>query len=492
VAVVSRDDDSVWIYLATAVAGGADVSVAVTDSADPVLNNAVFAYTIIVSNAGPAPAAAVQLRNRLPQSTQFLSSSPGPPACVFQGSGSFEDVLCQLGTLGPGASRTVTANVRAGPSSQSLLDQALVVTHTPDGNPLNDSDTETTAANPADLSVSLTDSVDPVIPGAPFTYHVAVSSHGPAPGSFFLTQTVPQPLTVLSTNPPQPTCQASPGLVECAVGSLAVGATLDVTVDVVAPTGFTRVTSEARVDVLGLDLVADNDSDSEATRGALGIGTELLPGSRLLRSLDDPATPGEDRFLIAEDPRASYEVVVDATSGDLAPIAGALSLQRLGVDTASVLQTAGPAGTGYSRSLRFENGAAARDEVIRVRSAGCSSLCGPEDAYRIRAFETTLSAPRFNTTGTQTTVLVLQNAGAEPAAGTLWLWNAAGDLLGSRILALPALGTVTLNLATLAPGVSGSLTFSHTARHGELRGKAVSLEPATGFAFDTPLLSRPR
>jgi hypothetical protein len=41
-------------------------------------------------------------------------------------------------------------------------------------------------------------------------------------------------------------------------------------------------------------------------------------------------------------------------------------------------------------------------------------------------------------------------------------------------------------------GQSGSITVSHAGGYGALAGKAVSLEPATGYSFDTPLVSRPR
>jgi hypothetical protein len=41
-------------------------------------------------------------------------------------------------------------------------------------------------------------------------------------------------------------------------------------------------------------------------------------------------------------------------------------------------------------------------------------------------------------------------------------------------------------------GESGTLTISHDAGYGGLVGKAVALEPATGFAFDTPLIAKPR
>ena len=43
-----------------------------------------------------------------------------------------------------------------------------------------------------------------------------------------------------------------------------------------------------------------------------------------------------------------------------------------------------------------------------------------------------------------------------------------------------------------AAGMAGSITVTHTGRYGDLSGKAVALEPATGFTFDTPLTPVPR
>ena len=45
---------------------------------------------------------------------------------------------------------------------------------------------------------------------------------------------------------------------------------------------------------------------------------------------------------------------------------------------------------------------------------------------------------------------------------------------------------------TALAGQSGSITVVHDGKFGALSGKAIGLEPATGFTFDTPLLPRPR
>lgn len=49
-----------------------------------------------------------------------------------------------------------------------------------------------------------------------------------------------------------------------------------------------------------------------------------------------------------------------------------------------------------------------------------------------------------------------------------------------------------INTAAFLPGYSGSITVTHDAPYGGLAGKCVTLEPATGFSFDTPLTARPR
>ena len=38
----------------------------------------------------------------------------------------------------------------------------------------------------------------------------------------------------------------------------------------------------------------------------------------------------------------------------------------------------------------------------------------------------------------------------------------------------------------------GTITVSHDGRYGDLVGKAIALEPATGFSFDTLMVQRPR
>src|SRR5262249_53672563 len=148
-----------------------------------------------------------------------------------------------------------------------------------------------------------------------------------------------------------------------------------------------------------------------------------------------------------------------------------------------------------SRSLRVENpaGTPVGDQWVRVKSAGCT-FCTPSDVYRIRSYDTTYRVARFNNSATQITILALQNPNGSDVTGHAQFWNSAGTLLASQGFSMPARGAFVLNTVTVPglSGQSGSVTLCHDAPYGSLQGKAVALEPATGFTFDTPMLPRER
>jgi hypothetical protein len=235
------------------------------------------------------------------------------------------------------------------------------------------------------------------------------------------------------------------------------------------------------------DIQTSNDNSPGGTQN------ELVHGSDQIHDLGALAGPvaDEDWYRIGQKPFASYEVTVDATSGD---IGAGVVLERMDSGGASI-QTAQPVtiGLNYSQSLRWINATAAAvdDQYVRVMSSGCTTDCGPDDVYRLRAFETTQSIPRFNNAGTQITVLLLQNPSAYPISGNIYFWAVAGGSpLGVHAFTLPAKNTLVLNTSTVVPGVGGAITLANDGRYGDLAGKTVALEPATGFSFDSPMVPR--
>ena len=235
------------------------------------------------------------------------------------------------------------------------------------------------------------------------------------------------------------------------------------------------------------DVQTDNDNSSFTEN-------ELVHGSDQLHDLGALAGPtaDEDWYLVSQRGYSSYEVVADATSGDIGPT---LDLDRIASDGTTVVQSSVAVGVGYSRSLRFRNtgSVAVDDQYVRAQSGSCTTACTSADVYRLRFYETTYAIPRFNNAGTQITVLILQNPTDYTIGGTVYFWSPTGSLLGSSAFSLVKKQTLVLNTATVTgvSGKSGAITVSHDGRYGDLSGKTVALEPATGFSFDSPMVPRP-
>lgn len=106
---------------------GANLSLTMTDSPDPVKANRALTYTITISNAGPSAAADVVVTDSLPPSVKFVSAATTQGACTRSGT----TLTCPLGRLAPDATATVTVVVKAG-SPGLILNTASVAGTTPD------------------------------------------------------------------------------------------------------------------------------------------------------------------------------------------------------------------------------------------------------------------------------------------------------------------------------------------------------------------------
>jgi plastocyanin len=235
--------------------------------------------------------------------------------------------------------------------------------------------------------------------------------------------------------------------------------------------------------------------------GAPGVGMfgtvivldsiELAQGSDMTEDLGG----APDRYRIGQQPYSSYEVVVDALAGN-----PALQLDRVDATGIIVIQSGSPVTPtiDMTQSLRWANTTASvvDTERVRVGNSTCPTNCTTNDVYRIRAYETTLAIPRFNQSGTQVSVVILQNPSNDIISGRIYFWSPAGTLLNGTGLAFTlAPKAALIQNSGGVPGVAGNagtVTVSHNGRYGDLAGKVVALEPATGFSFDSPAILRAR
>ena len=199
--------------------------------------------------------------------------------------------------------------------------------------------------------------------------------------------------------------------------------------------------------------------------------------------------PDADFYHLAQKPHSSYEVLVDATSGDIGPT---LDVQRMAPDGTTVLQDSLPIGAGLqpqpALGQHHRGERSGRDgprEQRRVRHGLRSRRRVPGPRLRDDLLD-----PALQQRGTQITILVMQNPTNYPINATVYFWDTAGTQIGSTAVTLAPKAVTVLNTATVAPGVGGAVTVAHDGRYGDLAGKTVALEPATGFSFDSPMLPR--
>jgi hypothetical protein len=162
-------------------------------------------------------------------------------------------------------------------------------------------------------------------------------------------------------------------------------------------------------------------------------------------------------------------------------------------DVATVNNGSGGPAEAYDRSVRWMASGSTFQEFVRVTGATLYT----ENAtfgYTLRYWDSTYTVPRWNASGTQTTVFIITSLVQGTVTGNVHFFSGAGTLLHSQAITLNPNVPLVLSTAALAPlaGQSGYALVSHTAGYGGLTGKAVALEPSTGFTFDTAMAAIPQ
>ena len=173
-------------------------------------------------------------------------------------------VTCSLGSIADGASATVGIMVTT-TSEGTITDSVSVDATTPDSNAANDTDSEDTEVTPAaDLSITKTDSADPVLAGQNLTYTLVVANAGPSGATnVAVTELVPAGTTFVSADGGG---LEAGGIVTWNLGAIANGGSATVHVTVHVDEGRTAdLSNTASVAADQGDLNPTNNADTEAT-----------------------------------------------------------------------------------------------------------------------------------------------------------------------------------------------------------------------------------
>jgi uncharacterized repeat protein (TIGR01451 family) len=291
------DHDPLVVYLTPSGFVPIDLSVVKTTSNPaPVAGGANFTYTVTVANGGPQPAANVVMTDVLPAGVRFVSlATPAGWTCTTPAANTNGTVSCNIASQPVGtASFPIVVNLDpAVPNGTTISNTASATTASVDSNPANNSGS--VAVNGtinADLSVTLTDTPDPVVAGTQLTYVATLTNNGPsdAPNASI---TLPLPagtsfVSAVADN--AGTCNAASPVVCSWAGPIVSGATRSTTIVVaVAPaqSAALSATATASLTPAGGDPNTANDTATATT--AVAVQADL---SITLTDAPDPVTAG--------------------------------------------------------------------------------------------------------------------------------------------------------------------------------------------------------
>jgi len=268
-----------------------DLSIVKTDSVDPVNRGGTLTYSLLVTNNGPGAATDVEIVDTLPAGVTFVSATGGTVTPPGVGD---NDVTVAIGDIPSGEERTVTITVTVSQTAAASITNSAIVRSTEttagfDPNPGNNSDSENTATQSTiDLAVTKTDSSggNAVAPGQPLTYTIIVTNTGPSnadgvrlldniPDGIRVTQVSSNTAGVVITTPPsaQDTDPSNPDDIQFIIGDLAVGASVELTVQatVLAATRGNLINT-AVVSTTNATLIESNTANNTAN-----LTTTLTP-----------------------------------------------------------------------------------------------------------------------------------------------------------------------------------------------------------------------
>lgn len=345
-------------------------------------------FTLAVENRGPDDAVNPVVVDTLPADLTVVSTDP---ACAVVG----QTITCTLPSLAAGAQRAFAVTTRVATTATACIPNvAAVDSDTHDPVPANNSAAICVPPAQSDVSIVKTASPTPVVPGEDITYTLVASNAGPhAALQTVVTDQLPTALEFVSASDG---CVNAGGTLTCAIGTLAAGASHEITVTMKAPSSLADC---PRNTATIASLTADTDPTNNAStvcpplegktdlsiQKAVSAPQVAAGGQAMYTLVVKNDGPSDATGVRVSDPLpAGVQVVsVQAGKGTCSTLGGALScdLGRLeaGGTMQIVVTVAAPAGVACPVNTATVAGNE-QDDDLRNNSASarfCTTITPP-------------------------------------------------------------------------------------------------------------------
>ncbi len=221
-------------------------------------------YSVLVINDGPALAKAVQFKDSLPDGVTFTSVAVSKAGVTLTHNGGL--VTGSLGNMAVGDQVIITIKATVKASASGMLHNEAEVSAVDELYLLNNKDSVDTPVTPKiDLAIDKSDSDDPVDPGQQFSYTLVVTNNGPSNATGVrVTDSLPSQVTFVGAS--HANVSGVGGVLEFALGNLAAGASVVITIQVqVDPAFIGTIYNDTEVSANEPETNYANNTDREPT-----------------------------------------------------------------------------------------------------------------------------------------------------------------------------------------------------------------------------------
>ncbi|MCI4463267.1 MAG: DUF11 domain-containing protein, partial [Caldisericum sp.] len=253
-----------------------------SDSQDPVKPGNQFTYTIRYANNSTMNVTNVVIADTLPSGITYISANPTPTSVNGQ------IITWNIGNLPAGSSGNITLTVQVDQSVPNGTKVTNTVIATSNETPQAQATEDTLIGTLPNLTISKSDSVDPVQAGSQFTYTIRYQNTGGQDATnVVITDTLPNGLTFISATP-APTSVNGQTLT-WNIGTLQSGTLGQITVKVEVPIDTpngTIFTNTATITSTETNPVTTSETTTVESKPVLTISKDV-------QTTHNPAQPGD-------------------------------------------------------------------------------------------------------------------------------------------------------------------------------------------------------